>query len=185
MKPPTPDPFQFSREDLNIYLQNRLSTARSLIEGWDPDALLQTPDQDAIDRVIRQYELETPVLRRVDIGALSAADSYVEGPDGFGAMVRHFVVVRRYTVPFTGHGEIFAYRATTHSYNPPRGVVTSGSDGGGELQFSLQVPRGDQPTPKQIREAVHAEIDKYDRHLVWARHDVDNFNRELAAIAGT
>jgi hypothetical protein len=178
-----PDPFLFSRIDLNTYLQDRLGTARSLVKGWDPDALLRTPDQDAIDRVIRQYELETPVLYRADIRAFPAEDSYVEGPDGFGDTVRHLVAVRRYTVPFSGDGEIFAYRATTYSHNPPRGVVKSGPDGGGELQFSLHVPPGAQPTPQQIREAVHAQIDKYDRHLDWARHDVDTFNRELTQIA--
>jgi hypothetical protein len=63
--------------------------------------------------------------------------------------------------------------------------VTSRPEGGGELRFALQVRSGKQATAQQIREAVHAKIDEYDRHLAWTEQDINVFNRELASVAAS
>ncbi|MDQ2748853.1 MAG: hypothetical protein M3Y44_04905 [Actinomycetota bacterium] len=178
-----PDPLLFHRDGLRNYLQDRLVAARTTIEDWDPDRLLQTPDHDLVQEITEHYSVECPIPVRAEIQALPTEDGHSHFRDGFGDQVRQRIIVRRYVIPFTGDADVFAWQASTFTHNPPRAKVTAHPSGGGELQISLQALQGQNADANQIRQAVHAELDKIDRHLEWARGDIAAYTRDLATIS--
>lgn len=180
--PLDPDPLLFHGGELRTHLQARLFDARKTLENWEPDHLLQMPEHDIVEQFTRSFEVECPTLLRDQIQALPSQEGYSHFRDGFGDEIRQRIVVRRFVISFTGDTNVFALQASSFNLNPPRGKIASASGGADELQISLQAFQGQIADPGQIRQAVHAELDKIDQHLNWARADIATYGKQLRLI---
>ncbi len=179
--PLEPDPLLFHRDGLCTHLQARLIDAQKTVENWEPDHLLQTPEHDIIEQLTERFDVECPTLDRDQIQALPGEEGYSHFRDGFGDQIRQRIVVRRFVIRFIGDANVFAFQASTFTMNPPRGRISSSQDGTGELQISLQALQGQVADPNQIRQAVHADLDKIDQHLTWFEElDLEATRREEA-----
>lgn len=75
-------------------------------------------------------------------------------------------------VPYTGNNELFYFRASTFTVNPPRAAVTPN-----ELQFSYDAT--DTSDKASMRADFERELSKVREHLEWLRRDFQPFSDDL------
>ncbi len=76
-----------------------------------------------------------------------------------------------FSIPFTGDGNLFNYRASTFTYSPPRGVVK-----GNELHLNFVTTDHD---ASDLRQALDRKVQTISEHLSWIKKDVIGFNDSL------
>jgi hypothetical protein len=74
-------------------------------------------------------------------------------------------------VPFTGDKAVFRLQPSTHSLNPPRTQVLDD-----ELREVIEYPHDRKPNIRAVTQELISSVEK---HLAWARADIEQFNAGL------
>lgn len=173
----------FNSGDLGATLTEHGRGVVREIEAVDEAHLTQADEEQWIEALVDRYQVAVPVLDgdaawmdepqpvQVDV----SWDHYrraILDPSRPAYVPGHRIMVH---IPFTGDKAIFQLRASTFSYNPPRADVADG-----ELRLVVEYP---DDTPTDIKAQTQELINSVQRHLGFARNDVEQFNRSLAGQA--
>ena len=174
----------FAAGDLSSVLDGRQREAARAVEAWEPEELLVTAEADIVRYLVDRYSLACPRLHRDQIEQLPVAEEVERARGAWSGQTYE----RRQTkivivVPFDGERDVFKFRPSTYSLNPPRAVV-----GEGELSLTW-VGEGSGTNPVSIRQHFDNEFDKIEQQLSVSCRDIDQYNARLrtlvtSAVAG-
>lgn len=165
----------FCDGDLGAALESRKRRTWADIDNWNPDEFLATAAADVTAYLVATRSVQCPVLDRDRAELLPVAEEVREGIGVFsGEFIAQRVTKIVLAVPFDGEADVFRLRASTSSTSPPRAVVQSG-----ELRLTWRGDAHASHDSAAVRAELTAELDKTDRFLSWARHDIANHNAEL------
>jgi len=164
-----------SLTDFSNLLANALaSNTQSVVQAvqtWDPDKLPNTPDEDVIERLVKQGSVRCPQLltdQAEQLDPTEADKTVIE----FGERVTRRVTRLILAVPYEGEREVFLLRADTSSTNNPRVLRLTDK----ELHLAVDDPPGDAAQIKAMFEAQIAHIEQY---LGWSRQQIDRHNQQI------
>lgn len=156
---------------LDAALRSTAGAMAKRLQTWDPDQLLNTPVDDAIEHLIDKGSVRCPTLLTDQAWQPDPSEiehEYVEFGERYTRRVPRLVLV----VPFDGEKVVFTLRASQSSFNPPRVLCLEES----ALHLAIDGPPGD---PVQVRAAFDAQIEKIERHLSWSREQIEQHNRQI------
>lgn len=94
------------------------------IREWDDNRILSVPEEDLVQALVRKFALDVPVLKSDEVEIIDDGETQIaRGRDyGFrgGPLRGEFVKI---AIPFTGDRDLFRWRPSTYSMNPPRAEV--------------------------------------------------------------
>jgi hypothetical protein len=176
-----PQNLLFSKGDLRAALDHQLHLLGEEVDTAPEEHVLQVDESAWVAALVERYQVEAPVLQpedwsmskpeeiRVDVSHDQSRAIWSEGPvyiSGFRVSVH---------VPFTGDAGVFGMRASSFTYNPPRGSVC-----GNEVVKVIEYPHDAQANIRGIADTFVSDLQQY---LGWARSDIDAFNGALEGQA--
>ena len=169
------DELLFAANDLPSVLEARRRAAGQAIDDWDPDQLLGTADADVMDYLVAEYSVACPVLHRDRTELLPVSEEVQTGRGAFsGRPVEQRMTKLVLAVPFGGEQDVFKYRASQFSMNPPRAQVRAG-----ELRLTWTGdPQGGR-NPEAIRQYFDGQLDSIETLLRSSCGDVERHNASL------
>ena len=172
----------FWSKDLSALISACESRMKDEVEDWEPNRILSTSEHDLIAYLIEKYTLDTPSLLREQVYIDQEGETNIDVSRRFeynlaGLRGPYHIPGSYVTVgiPFEGDGDLFSYRASTYSTNPPYGQVS-----GSSVLVSFQDVKLD---PQQLRNEIDAEVDNIDKHLEWIRRDSSHWNDRVSETA--
>lgn len=150
------------------------------IAGAPEEHLMQADEDEWVKALVERYTVEPPELHpehwwmdppveiEVDV-RYDAERRFIVDMDR-PALVSGFRHVVH--VPFTGEADVFKYTPSTRTYNAPRVADLQQ----GEIVLAVEYPAD---APRDVRAETQGVVDNIQRHLMWARGDVETFNLEL------
>lgn len=170
----------FRELDLRSAVENRTREILTEIDDIDEDSFLNRSMDDLCDYLEQKYKIDVP--RLIDSGMTashedtkvdtSGSSRNIVSSDGPAYIRGTRVVV---TIPFEGDGELFRYRASTYSYNPPHGWVQQG-----EVVLTYVLTAHDE---KALQSAIKDDIAKIKKGLDWIANDASQFNATILSTA--
>jgi hypothetical protein len=173
----------FSGNSVGDVLRAQHERLRDFVLALDANAVLTTPVEDMLDRVVAQFEIHCPVLRREDQYSPGATDARIDVTGDFGRATfgpgPHYVSGTRYSlhIPFDGEPDVFFLRPNPFSLNPPTATVS-----GQEIILTVQAP-ADSLDPPALRRQLDEQLTQIETHLDRARIEVDQYNAGLREAA--
>lgn len=176
-----PQDLLFVNGDLGAALDHQRRLLAEEVDSAPEEHVLQVDENAWAAALVERYEAEAPVLQpedwsiskpeeiRVDVSHDQSRAIWSEGPvyiSGFRVSVH---------VPFTGDAGVFGMRASSFTYNPPRGSVR-----GNEVVKVIEYPHDAQANIRGIADTFVSDLQQY---LGWARSDIEAFNRTLEGEA--
>ena len=169
------DGLLFAANDLPSVLEARRRAAMQAIDDWDPELLLDTTDADVMAYLEAEYSVACPVLHRDRIEQLPVSEAVQTGRGQFsGSLIQQRLTVIVIAVPFDGEEDVFKYRASTSSSNPPRAQVRAG-----ELRLTWTGDPQAGRDPAAIRQHFDGQLNIIENCLSWSRADVERHNASL------
>jgi len=171
----------FCSRALSDVFEQRLADLRNAIVALDDKTVLQSPAEQLCSWLVGKYGFESLILD---------SDGLTVSQDETDVDVSHrfeYVVIDRdrptyvrgteltFHVPVEGDVELFRYRASTFSMNPPRATVRQG-----ELQMSYAVLNDD---ASAVRKQFDHDFAQLKEHLTWSVRDVQQFNQRVGEQA--
>ena len=171
----------FAKDDLPSALEARQREASQAVDRWDPEQLLATAEADVIDYVVAEYSVACPVLHRHQIEQLPVSEEMQPVEDWYsGQLYQQRMTSIVVAVPFDGEKDVFKFRASNFSLNPPRARVREG-----ELLLTWTDDAQASSSPAAIRQYFDSQLDKIEQHLSWSRGDIGRHNALLRTLAGS
>ena len=171
--------YLFSRVDAFSVQQTRRQKMQADIAQFDGDRLLNTNVDDLVEYFVSTYRLEVPELQEdgMEIDQREAQRDVSSDPQR-----RFFFDVHRgpilvtgvqisVDVPFSGDPQMFEVQPSTHTLNPPQGVVR-----GNILTFSCS---GDSLDANKVQRAIDEWLSDIRQHLQWQRDGFRVVNEAL------
>lgn len=170
----------FHKGDLRSALEEHLKAMRRIVEAL-PEGSIRSTELGPLARELAASEsLVGPRLRRDAITQRVERDVSREMPTNpVWRQIRHETTVTlqgvevTLFVPFDGDPEVFKYRASTYTYNPPHASVTEH-----ELVFTYFTSDSDH---NGILKALDDELNNVEKLLEYANADINAHNAGLAA----
>ena len=110
----------FARTNMFTLLEMQRKEADRAINDVNPDALLNTPTDDLVRKIVDTYKLDVPVLLRADAHMDEPREITISKQD-YGRTIHVQGTILVLHVPFTGDAGMFWIQPT--SYNPRRPAV--------------------------------------------------------------
>ena len=169
--------FLFTAGDLSSALQARQREASKAVEEWEPDKLLATAEVDVVEYLIAEYSVACPVLHRDQAQLMPVSEEVAQLPgfwsdEAYERRLTKIVIV----VPLDGEPDVFKYRASTQTTNPPRGEVHDG-----ELRVAW-AGEGAASDPAAVRQHLDNELGKIEQYLSWSCGDIERYNTNLRTL---
>lgn len=124
------DALLFNKGDLGVLLRNLEETVLKDVERYDGNLLLNTPTDDVCAYYLKRHEIEPVELAEDSKITADTQDVTVDTrrlPEGRWNYGEHqpTIVATAYSffVPFTGDAELFNFRPSTFTINPPRAII--------------------------------------------------------------
>lgn len=173
-----PDLLFFRKDDLSDVLEQRKAALTKEIEERDSNYILNVSEQDFCQYLISKYSLEPPVVHESEINAYPPTEVEIDVsheprrfiPDRSRPFYLKGVSVT-IAVPFDGNGELFQYKPSTFTYNPPRGEIV-----GQEIHLIYESVEHD---AEKLKQEYTRELGEIKRYLEWIRKDIETFNNWL------
>jgi hypothetical protein len=172
----------FVKYDLLSVIERHRQGVQMEVAGIDPDSLLNVSVDDLVGSLHERFRIDTPILQESEI-TVDQQETQVDvsrDPTRFiPDPSRPFYIPGTelsYFVPFTGDADLFYCRASTFSYNPPRGKIASDQT----LILSYTVTGHD---GAGIKSQFDSDMTSVRKHLEWVRNDAEQFNASLPALA--
>lgn len=156
--------YLFSNGLLREVLENRKNQMLAQIQEENPNYILNVNFSDYCNHLEQEFSLEPIVLNDAEI-----AVDQKEVCIGYttGTRVTYFI-------PFRGAADLFQYRPSSYTYNPPRGVVE-----GQILELSFDNVNG---SAEQIKREFDRDMAEIKRWIGYTTNDVKHFNEQLLAL---
>ncbi len=170
-----PDLLFVRKGDLSDFLGQRKAASKKEIENSDSNYVLNVSEQDFCQYVISKYCLKPPAIYESKINAYPPAEVKIDVSQDLSRHIsdrsRPFYlkgVSVTIAVPFDGNGELFQYKPSEFTYNPPRGEIA-----GQEIRLIYESVEYDVEKLKQEYTRELAEIRQF---LEWIKKDIETFN---------
>ena len=178
-----------SRSDL-LFFEKDLSTLiceyelaiKEEVDKWERNRVLASSETDLVTYLVEKYTLDPPRLLHDQIHIEDEGERKIDVSGRFEYDVRDrgrpfhvagsFVTV---AIPFDGDSDLFDFKASTFTFNPPSGRVSDSS-----VLVSFQ---GVNMDVQQTREEINATVGKIEQHLEWTRNDCGSWNARVANVA--
>lgn len=171
----------FQKGALHKFLEQRKLELRKEVESYASHYILNVSEEDFCQYLISEYSLGAPIIHEDKIYVYDQGEVAIDvSKDSmrliFDRSQPFYVkgVKVTITVPFKGDEEVFQYRPSTFTLNPPRGEII-----GHEIHLIYEAVEHDAEKLKQMYQRDLNEIKKY---LEWVRQDVESFNNSLEAF---
>jgi len=168
----------FSDGILSEFLESRKRELFQEIQEQDANYILNMSIIDFCNYLYNKYRLDVPVLDEEKI----TVDQQEKGVAVSNYTVR-FILDRSkpvylkgtsisYFIPFSGDPNLFRYRPSRFSLNPPNGVIK-----GNELRVSFD---GIDQDPKKVKQDFNSILKEIKELLGWVENNIKQFNESLA-----
>ncbi len=157
--------YLFSNGLLREVLEGLKNQLKEQIKREDPNYLLTVNFDDYCNHIAQKYSVEPICLNEKDI---SVDHQEIHSQYATGTRVTYYI-------PFSGANDLFQYRSTTYTYNPPRGIVKKQV-----LELSFDDFSGNS---SQIKNEFDRAIVEINRWLGWITSEVNQHNEQLLALA--
>src|SRR4051812_8951853 len=110
------DDLLFAGNSVGDVLRAQHERLRDFVLGLDANAVLTTPDEDMVDRVVAQFEVQCPSLRRDEQYSPGATDARINVTGDFRRATfgpgPHYVPGTQFSlhIPFDGERDVFFLR---------------------------------------------------------------------------
>lgn len=173
-----PDLLFFRKGDLSDFLEQRKAALTKEIEERDSNYILNVSEQDFCQYLISKYSLEPPVVHESKINAYPPTEVEID----VSHEARRFIPDRSrpfylkgvsvtIAVPFDGNGELFQYKPSMFTYNPPRGEIV-----GQEIHLIYESVEHD---AEKLKQEYTRELGEIKRYLESIRKHIETFNNWL------
>ncbi|MEH0550799.1 hypothetical protein [Streptomyces sp. B21-101] len=163
----------FSSGILREHLHKKIQKITQVVDGWDPEKLLMTPEADLIEELMNDFRIVVPTLDREGVGIEPLKQGYgvVERFDDSFRVAQNTVTL---LVPYSGDRTIFALRPNPHMEPGPLGTVT-------ETEVRLAWT-GQSTDHEFVRRALDERIGEIMKCLDWARANVNGYNSQIEQV---
>lgn len=172
-----PEDLLFYPGDLSEALRTKVQEVKAAIDNHDGNRLLNTNLDDLVAYFVAVGTVE-PVVLLEDKATVDQGEARYDVRHRFeyGVLDQsrpQFVPGTRLTlhVPFSGEADLFKFKASTFSLNPPRGTVR-----GSELTFTYVAPQAEAAGAKQY---FDSQLRSVHQALTWTNGDVGKHNASL------
>ena len=172
----------FFEKDLSALIRNYEPAIGEEVARWERNRILASSESDLVSYLVEKYTLDAPRILRDQLHIESEGEAKIDVSGRFEYGIRgrgqpfhvagSFVTV---AIPFEGDGDLFEFRASTYSSNPPRGRVSASS-----VLISF---RAVETNADRTREEIDATVERIEQHLVWIRNDCAGWNARVSSIA--
>lgn len=165
---------------LSAYLNERKNQALAEVQKQDANYILKVNPSDFCQHLVQKYFVESIVLneskitvdqQEVDVDVSGDPRRLIE--NRFRPFYLQGTRVT-YFLPFEGDPELFKYRASTFSLNPPEGTVN-----GQVLELSFE---GVDIKPDEIKKNFDGRLAEVKNSIGWITNDVQYFNEHLVTV---
>jgi hypothetical protein len=171
------DEVLFAQADLPGVLEATKRDAIQAVGDWEPDQLLAIAEADVIDYLVAEHSVACPVLHRDRAEQLPVSGEVQPVTGAFtGQTYQQRMTKIVLAVPFDGEEDVFKYRASNFSLNPPRAQVLAG-----ELRLMWTGDPQAGHDPAAVRRYFDGQLDSIEKHLAWSCGDVERHNASLRA----
>jgi hypothetical protein len=158
----------FGKAMLNdVFQDTRQKISKEIVE-LQPEYILNVSTEDLVEHLVDKYTGNPPVLHEDRIEICDQGELKEKGYDNVHRRIGVYFV---FAIPFSGESELFFYRPSRFTMNPPYGFIT-----GNELR--LRYERGDH-NPEVIKASLNKDITHINEYLNSVRKDVDKWNSDL------
>ena len=172
----------FFGKDLSALIRNYEAAIGQEVAGWEPNRILASSESDLVSYLVDKYTLDAPWILREQLYIESEGEAKIDVSGRFEYdiwdrgqpfhVAGSFVTV---AIPFEGDGDLFEYKASTYSLNPPCGRVS-----GSCVLISF---RGVELNAQRTREEIDATVGKIEQHLEYIRNDCAGWNGRVSSVA--
>ena len=172
----------FFGKDLSALIRSYESAIMEEVAGWERNRILGSSESDLVGYLVEKYTLDVPRILRDHLHIENEGETKIDVSGRFEYDIRDqgrpfhvagsFVTV---AVPFEGDGDLFEFKASTYSLNPPRGRVS-----GSSVLISF---RGVEMNPQRTREEIDTTVGKIEQHLGYIRNDCAGWNARVSSVA--
>ena len=172
----------FWGKDLSALIRSYEAAIGQEVAGWEQNRILASSESDLVSYLVEKYTLDAPRILRDEMYVEREGETKIDVSGRFEYDVWNrgqpfhvagsFVTV---AIPFEGDGDLFEFRASTYSSNPPRGRVS-----GSSVLISF---RGVEMNAERTREEIYATAGKIEQHLEWIRNDCAGWNSRVSSAA--
>jgi hypothetical protein len=171
----------FYRGDLRGTLENIKAKLAHEIAKTPDDHVLEVDEEAWADALAERYRVEAPALRRDEMWQeepqlvdVDVSHDFTRAVfPGERALIPGYRVVIH--IPFDGDGGVFQLRASQFTLNPPRAEVRDR-----ELIDVVEYPHD---APADVKAHANQIADSVERHLVYSRNDIEQYNASLSGTA--
>ena len=178
----TRDDLLFFGKDLSALIRGYELAIREEVAGWEPNRILASSESDLVSYLVEKYTLDAPRILRDQLYIESEGEAKIDVSGTFEYDIRDrgqpfhvtgsFVTV---AIPFEGDGDLFEFRASTYSLNPPCGSVS-----GSSVLISF---RGVEMNAQRTREEIDATVGNIEQHLEYIGNDCAGWNGRVSSVA--
>jgi len=175
------DDHLFFKADWFSVAENQKRLMGEEVRSFDGNRLLNTAPDDLARYLIEKYSVDVPVLddenitadqREEQIDVSRDPSRFIRDPSRPFYIAGTAVEV---TIPFTGDGGVFGIRPTSHTMNPPRGVVS-----GQNLVITI---RGANLAAEQVRNQITEALNEIKASLSRLQSDAKVLADQLPQLA--
>jgi len=171
----------FTTYDLRLVVESHEKKLLQTIEQIDEGRLLNTNPEELADYFASEYTIEAPTLIEANI-EVSQDDTKIDVSGDPSRLIfdrsgPFYVDGTRFTyhVPFIGDGELLKCRASSYTFNPPRGRISG-------MELQLVYERTDHNV-EALKAQFNHDLGEIKRHLEWVTNDVAPFNARVHKTA--
>ena len=172
----------FFRKDLPALIRGYESAIREEVAGWERNRILGSSESDLVSYLVEKYTFDAPRTLRDQLHIENEGETKIDVSGRFeydvGDRGRPFHVAGSFVtvaIPFEGDGDLFDFKASTYSLNPPRGRVS-----GSSVLISFQ---GVELDAQRTREQIDTTVGKIEQHLENISNDCAGWNARVSSVA--
>lgn len=163
----------FSSTDWFSVCDARKKAMRDEIDALDPERLLNTSVETAVQHYIEETAIEVPEIDRANLVVDSREVSRLI--NDYGRQITVTTTVIDIIVPFEGAADAFGIRPSTYLMSAPHALVANG-----KLVFTVDAHNRDHT---QVRQEIEGTLDDIEHNLNNLRTNVEAFRKEVPRLA--
>ena len=176
-----PDLLFIGKGNLRDFFEHRKLELKREVEKFNSNYILTVSEEDFCQYLIAKYSLRAPEIHEDKIYVYDPKEVDVDvSKDPMRAIFdrsKPFYIKGvqvTIAVPFEGDGELFQYKPSTSTRNPPCGEIR-----GQEIRLIYKTVNHD---AEKLKQMYQRDLNEIKRYLQWVNHDVSNFNKELESF---
>lgn len=166
---------------LSDFLDKRKKDLNKEIDGYEEDYLLKVKEEEILGYLISKYSVDPIIIHDDKIYLYDKKDVDIDvswdrrrafyGDDG---PVHVKGTQYTFAVPFNGDPELFNYKPSHYTMNPPKGTIKKG-----EIYLIYECEKIDSEGLKKL---YRKDLNEIKRYSEWIRNEVNPFNDSLELL---